>query len=64
MTDQELRTIYQYAKLGKAAMDVTNHTSCVTEPICSDKTDYKENDGCCIACEWYEFCKLRQGVGK
>lgn len=65
MTDQELKTIYDYAKLGKAAMDVV-HKGCAgtVDFLCIDKNDYEEDDVVCQACDWYEFCKLRQEVDK
>ena len=65
MTDSELKELYQYAKLGKAAMNVIDVIDKFggSDYICTEKTDFLE-DSCCIECEWHEFCKVRQEVDK
>lgn len=64
MTDQEFKKLYQYAKLGKAALDVTKKADKFgTDSLCTGKTDF-EDDDTCKECEWYEFCKLLQEVDK
>lgn len=62
MTDQELQELYNYAKLGKAALDVIHKSYIETDEICVDVNLL--DDYCRDICPWYEFCKLRQEVGQ
>ena len=61
MTDQESKRIYQYAKLGKAVIDVLHKSYFKTDSICAVVTP---ENYCCQDCKWYEFCKIRQEVDK
>ena len=65
MTDQEFQELYQYAKLGKAALELMNKP--LGEHGLTDVCETSEmfnDDKECKACFAYEFCKLRQEVDK
>ena len=64
MTDKESKRIYQYAKLGKAVMDVIHNSNDVCVRSLCTYDDYDGEDEICLECDWLKFCKLRQGVDK